>query len=252
MNFNPICVYDYETASRDPDSCQIIQVSGTMIHSRKLEIVDSFTMSICPDWDAEGCDDDTIEWHSKQQGVTKKAFVDKLKESPTIDIAWPTFVSWVDRYNFGKPGKSAYKAPISSGYNIDGFDNVITNRYCQKYGPTEKDRNIEGKKNARLFNGIHSFDVMKHMWFWFENIPVGPKEDLQNLQLTTLARYMGVPESILDSTHDAKTDVFITAQIVLRLFNMERYMTGFKPDGDEPRRRLHMQNCFVDKFPAMS
>jgi|14_taG_2_1085336.scaffolds.fasta_scaffold26052_2 inhibitor of KinA sporulation pathway (predicted exonuclease) len=248
MNFNPICVYDYETAGRDPDNCQIIEIAATMVHSRKLEIVDKFRMKIRPDWDAEGCEEDTIKWHAEEvRKITVDKFKAELNESPSIDVVWPTFVSWVDKYNYGKPGKSGFKAPVSCGYNIEGFDNPITSRYCHKYGPTEKDRFIEGKMKPRLFNQVHSFDVMKHMWFWNENIETGKKKELQNLQLGTLAAYMGVPESLLSQTHAADIDVHITAQMAIKLFKMERFMTAKKPGSD--KRRLEMKNCFVDNFP---
>ena len=252
MNFNPICVYDYETAARNRFNCQVIQIAAVMIHSRKLEIVDKFVMTVRPDWDAEGCDPQTIEWHAQQRGITTKQMTDKLNDAPDITVAWPTFVSWVDQYNFGKPAPSSYKAPISAGYNIAGFDNVITDRYCEKYGPTQKDKYVEGLMNPRLFNGVYHFDLMQHLWFWFENVPVGSNEELNNLQLPTIAQYMGIPEEVYSGAHDAYIDVYMTAQIILKLFKMERYMTAFKTnqgDDEEPRRRLQMKNCFLDSFP---
>jgi DNA polymerase III epsilon subunit-like protein len=249
MNFNPICVYDYETASRNKANTQIIEIAAMIIHSRKLEIVDKFIMTVQPEWDQEGCDEETIKWHSEQRGITYEAMVEILKAAPKAEIAWKAFTAWVDKYNYGKPGKTSYKAPIACGYNIDGFDSTITDRYCVKYGPMAKDKFL-GVELPRLFNQVYTFDIMKHMWFWFENIEVGKKEELQNMQLGTLAKYMGVPDEVLNKTHAADTDVLICAHMALKLLNMERHMTGFKPSVVPATRRLQMKGCFVDKFPT--
>ena len=38
MNYNDICVFDFETGSRNPHTTQPVQVAAVMIHGRKLPI----------------------------------------------------------------------------------------------------------------------------------------------------------------------------------------------------------------------
>ena len=38
MNYNDICVFDFETGSRNPPPTQPVQVAAVMIHGRKLTI----------------------------------------------------------------------------------------------------------------------------------------------------------------------------------------------------------------------
>jgi DNA polymerase III epsilon subunit-like protein len=242
MNFNPICVYDYETGSTDASTCQIVQIAGVMVHSRRLKQVDEFSTWVCPDWDAPGIDDDTVQWHAENQGTTVEKFKEMLNTYPKIESVWPKFTDWVDKYNFGKTRCTAYKAPISAGYNIIKFDNIISDRMCHKYGPVENNKRTK-KPEQRLFNQVHKFDLMDHMWFWWENIPVGGKNgEIENLTVTTLMKYMGFPKEEIANTHNALTDVKACVKIMTRLFQMGRYMREFNEDIG--KRRLEFKNAF--------
>lgn len=241
MNFNPICVYDYETGSPDASNCQIIQIGAMMIHSRRLEIMDSFSSWICPDFEAEGCTEDTLKWHANNAGKSYDEFVDFLKEQPSIEVVWKKFTNWVDSFNGGKPKPSAYKAPIPAGYNIINFDNPISDRYCLEYGPTDKDKRLK-KKTPRLFNGVYKFDLIDHIWYWFENIDVGPQGEIANLKLETVMEHMGFPKEDLENTHDALTDVKAAAKIIIRLLNTSRWMREYNEE--KGKRRLEFANAF--------
>jgi DNA polymerase III epsilon subunit-like protein len=242
MNFNPICVYDYETSGKNAQTCQVIQIAAVMVHSRKLKQVDEFSTWIRPDWDSPGVEEDTIQWHAENQRMTVEKFKEMLNGFPTIDTVWPKFTDWVDKYNFGKTRATAYKAPIAAGYNIVNFDNVITDRLCEKFGPVEMDKRLKVPL-PRLFNQVHKFDLMDHMWFWWENIPVGGKNGvIENLTVTTLMKYMGFPPEEIANTHNALTDVRACVKIMTRLFTMGRYMREF--NDELGRRRLNFKNAF--------
>ena len=79
--------------------------------------------------------------------------------------------------------------------------------------------------------------VRKHTgWTW-----EGPRESTSHY---ACARYMGFPESLLEKTHDAMIDVDITTKIIVKLINMQRWMTSVKPGSDPPVRRLEMKGAF--------
>ena len=241
MNYNSICCYDYETGSPDSSTCSIIQIAAEMIHGRNLNVVDKFSAYVRPDWeDKQSTTDETIDWHCRNKGVSKKKFVDMLNECPPINIVWKNFSSWVDKYNWGKTNKSGFHAPVSAGYNILGFDNPITDRHCKLFGPTEKDRR-NGEERPRIFNQIYSFDLMQHVWYWFEN-----NSELKNQKLTTVLEYMGVPEEVTANAHDAEFDVEWTSKVIIKLMKTSRWMTGWNEE--KQKRRLEFANAFAQEF----
>lgn len=240
MNYNSICCYDYETGSADPETCAIVQIGAEMIHGRKLEVMSNFSSYVRPDWDSPGITDDTMEFHAKNKGTSVEAFKKILNDAPPIEVVWPEFTAWVDKFNYAKGHKNGFCSPISSGYNILGFDNIITNRHCDLLGPQEKDKR-SGNMVPRLFNRVHAFDLMHHMWFWFENM-----KEPKNLRLTTLLEHMGVPEDVVSLAHDASFDVEWCTKITIKLFGMQRWMTAWNEKTE--KRRLEFEDCFAGEF----
>ena len=241
MNYNSICCYDFETGSPNPATCSIIQIAAEMIHGRNLYVSDKFSAYVRPDWnDKESTTDETIDWHCSNKGVSKQKFVSMLNECPPIGVVWKQFSAWVDKYNWGKTNKSGFHAPVAAGYNILGFDNPITDRHCRLYGPTEKDRRSD-KERPRIFNQIYNFDLMQHVWYWFEN-----NKELKNQKLTTVLEYMGVPEEVTAKAHDAEFDVEWTSKVIIKLMKTERWMTGWNEH--KQKRRLEFANCFAEEF----
>lgn len=237
MNYNSICCYDLETGSPDAASCDIIQIAAEMIHGRNLKVISRFNSFIRPKWDSPGIDDETINWHSEQRRIPKEQFVAMLNAAPTIEVVWPKFTAWVDKYNWAKGNKNVFCAPISGGYNVTGFDNIIMRRYCLALGPTEKDKKL-GIDQQRLFSDVYSLDILQHMWFWFEN-----NSELKNLKLRTLLEFMGVTETELEKAHDAVFDVSWCSQILIRLLQTGRWMTSW--NDDIQKRRLEFKGCFT-------
>ena len=165
---------------------------------------------------------------------------DKLENSPPISIVWEQWVNWVNRHNKSQ-NNSVFNAPIPAGYNINGFDMPILERYCLKYGPKEKDRNNEGVYKQKLVNGVNNFDLFQHAWFWTENI--ADEEVKDRLRLAeNLKRWLGFPEESIENAHDALQDVKDTAEIIISLFKLQRYLTTTDETTGKPK--IQMKGLF--------
>jgi DNA polymerase III epsilon subunit-like protein len=207
------------------------------LHSRKLRVIDSFDSYVRPDWnDTTACTEETMKFHADHKKVTVDEFKKTLDAAPPIETVWPTFTNWVDQHNWSENNKTGYRAPIAAGHNIVGFDNIITKRHCLKYGPTEKDKRT-GRQKQRLFNDVFHYDLQQHTWFWFENT-----KEVRSVSLTNLLEYMGVPKDVIEGAHDARFDVEWTRKILVKIFNMERYMTSWNEE--KKKRRLEFKDCF--------
>ena len=147
-------------------------------------------------------------------------------------MARPENLDRVNKHNKSKGNIGTYMAPIPAGYNILGYDMIIVDRYCKKYGPYNDNRGQQ-----KLFNPIHKFDLMHHMWFWTENNP-----NLKSLKLTSVCEWLGFAKADIENAHDALQDVMNTARIIIRLMQMQRNLTG--SDGKEAR--LKMEGSFSD------
>jgi len=224
MDYRHLVCFDFETTGSNPRSCEICQIGAVVINRNSLKIMDSF-VSDCKVEDMDAVEDGAL----KVNHFTRE----RIAAAPDIKVVWPTFAAFVDKYNT-KKDKSSFGLPIACGYNIDGFDMPITQRYCDKYGPWDKKRNEQ-----RMFNPIFSFDVQKQMWFWMHNNP-----DLNSLKLTGLLEYMGIPKEEIENAHDALWDATKTAEVAIRLLNVARYLTA--RNSETGQRRLEMKGSFAD------
>lgn len=222
MNRNTLLVFDLETTAADPNKAQITQIAACAINSKTLEIKDSFA-SYCKPENMDDIEDGAL--------AATRMTREQIATFPETKLVWPQFVDFVNKYNYRN---TVYTAPIPCGYNILGYDMVIINRYCEKFG-TEWD---EKRQSQKLFSQVYSFDVLHHLWFWFESVP-----DLEKLKLTEVFKYMGAEDAVIEA-HDAVVDVRNTAELVIRLFKMQRYMTAMREDGT---RRLEMKDCMRKK-----
>ena len=244
MNYRHLCVFDFETGSPDPDTCQIVQIAGCIIHDRRMKIVDKFTSWVRPDWDdTVGVTQDTMEWHAEQRDTSVSEFKKILNDAPPAEVVWPQFTTWIDKYNKSKVNLTAYNAPVPAGYNILGFDMPILERYCALYGPTEKNRR-SGKESQRLLSSVYSYDLMHHMWFWTENI-ADPEVKTRLKLADNIKVWMGFSEESIKAAHDAWQDVYDTAKIIIKIFAAQRHLT--EVDDDTGRRRLEMKGSFNER-----
>ena len=221
--YNQICVFDYETGGANPNECEITQIGACIINRWDLKIIDTFESMARPE------NLDRVEQGALEvTGFT----LEQLEQAPDIKIVWGQFVDWVNKHNKSKGNIGTYMAPIPAGYNILGYDMIIVDRYCKKYGPYNDNRGQQ-----KLFNPIHKFDLMHHMWFWTENNP-----NLKSLKLTSVCEWLGFAKADIENAHDALQDVMNTARIIIRLMQMQRNLTG--SDGKEAR--LKMEGSFSD------
>ena len=133
MNYNDICVFDFETGSRNPNTTQPIQIAAVMIHGRKLTVQPNgyFESLIKPlkDEDAIAAGVDTLE--DEALAINKKT-KSELSKAPHPKTVWHRFNKYIEKFNFKK---SSWTAPIAAGHNIENFDMIIAERLCKEYGP---------------------------------------------------------------------------------------------------------------------
>ena len=232
MNRNNILCYDLETGALDPNEAQIIQICGKIIDPYTLQIKDTFSSWMKPDFDKPGIGEKTIIWHAEQKGITKDEMLSLINQAPDTSIVWGQWVDWVQKYNKSK-NNSPYDAPIPAGYNIINYDNIIIKRYCKEYGPWDKKRG-----DQKLFNQVWKLDMMDHMFFWFESV-----NELPKINLTDLMSYMGYDQTKIDNAHDAEVDVDMTCQLIIKFLNLQRYLT--EVNSETGKSRLKMKGCLA-------
>lgn len=206
MNYSDIIVYDFETSSANPQRTQPVQLAAVVIHGRKLEIKpgSEFQSLIKPIFDPVECEklgldplqEGAVKVHGKTQEILEKA--------PSIESVWPNFVEYTKKHNF--KGNS-WGLPIICGWNIRGFDNIITQRICGQapynLGPLDKN----GKQG--IFNPIYCLDMMDISWALFED-----NKEINSLSMDRLLReYMGMSQA---GAHDAMKDVTDVAKYTIR------------------------------------
>jgi DNA polymerase III epsilon subunit-like protein len=224
---NNICVYDLETSSADPKTTQILQLGGIILDRNNLSIVDRFESLFKP------TDFSTLEEEALKVNRLK---VEDLEKAPETPIVWQQFVAWVGKYNIHK-NKSTFGACIQAGYNINNFDAVIINRYCEMYGPFDKKR-----KQQKIFNQVQKYDVMDILQFFTES-----NQEVTSLSLGNILEYMGVSEEERHKAHNAMIDVLFTAAILIKLLKAGRYLTAKNEDG---KRRLTMKDALKGWKPT--
>lgn len=197
MNTKPIIVVDFETTSSNPHSTEICQIAAVAIHARRLTIGESFNSYV------QVLDKSKIEAKALE---VNNITIEQIDAAPHPKQVWQDFSAFINRYNFKK---NSFFAPIIAGYNITGFDLPILQRYCESYGPVDKDG-----KQALFSNFVH-IDLMHMLWQWTENTA-----DIPNLKLTTIREWMGLS---CDGAHNALNDVTDTARILVKMLKMYRY-----------------------------
>lgn len=210
MNYNTLIVYDFETTGANPHNCQITQIAAVALHSRKLTVEPNgvFNSELKPIMDDElaiAAGFGPIE--EKALEVTRKTR-EGLAAAPETRIVWDSFVSWVNRFNYRK---SSYTAPIPCGYNINGFDSHILQRYAEKYGPLS----ANGRQN--VFNNVWKLDLMDMVFGWTES-----DMDMKSRKLVDIMDWLGFPKEAKANAHDALCDVKNTANILIKLLSFQR------------------------------
>lgn len=205
-------MYDFETGSRNPYTTQPIQIAAVAIEPRNLEIIpgSEFESLIKPIFDkneqeAAGLGD--IEQEALDVNGKK---VEDLQNAPSLKTVWGNFVKYCENYNIS--GKK-WDAPILSGFNNHGFDDIILNRIAREYGPFDKDY-----QKCSLFHPVYNIDLLQLIFPWFEsNYDIGFSLSMDNLR-----KFLGMS---LDGAHDALVDVKDQANILIRFMKLKRTMS---------------------------
>jgi len=214
-----ICVFDFETDGSDPITCSPVQLAAVMIDPIKLEIIEDseFNVNCKPELLEKDINyeyqTDIIDFHARVKGCSKEAIYNEWRQYPSQEIAWNSFISYLDKYHCGnRKKKSMFSAPIAAGYNINRFDMKIINRLCTKY------KNIDTKENtANIFYPRDVVDIMNLIFYWFESL------ELKSYSLDTIRDYLGISK---DGAHDALKDVKDCAKILIRFLRLHRNLSN--------------------------
>jgi DNA polymerase III epsilon subunit-like protein len=214
INYNKICVFDFETDGCDPTVCSPVQIAAVMIDPIHLEIIDgsefniNFKPEVLENNDSYKYETDILDFHSKVKGCSQDEILKSWYQYPKQDHAWKLFVNYLDKYHTRSSKKSQFSAPIAAGYNIYRFDLPIVDRLSKKYG------NVNKENRTDIFFPRDVVDAMNLVFYWFEH-----NNDLKSYTLDTLRDYFGIDK---DGAHDAIKDVKDTAEIIIRFMKLHR------------------------------
>jgi DNA polymerase III epsilon subunit-like protein len=217
INYNKICVFDFETDGADPRFCSPVQLAAIIIDPIKLEVIpdSEFNIKMKPEVMEQDPEytytTDILDFHAKVKGCSKDDVYKEWQEYPKQEQSWKMFVSYLEQYHSRTSKKSQFSAPIAAGYNINRFDLPIVHRLSEKFGNTNK----EGR--SELFYPRDVADVINVIYYWFEN-----NNDLKNYSLDSLRDYFGISKV---GAHDALKDVRDTAEILVRFFKLHRTLS---------------------------
>jgi hypothetical protein len=131
---------------------------------------------------------------------------EELSHAPDKLVVWKNFCDFVDKYNFKK---NNWGAPISVGYNSDGFDYYIATRLCREVGRFDEEY---GKQT--LFNPIFKKDLMQIIHDYTEN-----SRELKSYSFDSIREWLGLSK---EGAHDAKVDVLQGARVFVRFMQLTR------------------------------
>lgn len=214
INYNKICVFDFETDGSDPTFCSPVQIAAVMIDPINLEIIDgsefniNFKPEVLENTENYKYETDILDFHSKVRGCSQEEILNAWYKYPKQEHSWNMFVNYLDKYHSRSSKKSQFSAPIAAGYNINRFDLHIIDRLSRKYG------NLNKEKKTDLFYPRDVVDAMNLMFYWFEH-----NNDLKSYTLDTVRDYFGISKT---GAHDAMKDVQDTAAIIIRFMKLHR------------------------------
>jgi DNA polymerase III epsilon subunit-like protein len=145
--------------------------------------------------------------------ITRKTR-EQLEKAPTIDVVWPDFVAFTERYKSGRR-TSNWDNVVPAGFNITNYDSVIVNRLCKQYGPYD-----DKYCSQKIFHPIHSIDIMHDIWRWTDNEKIN---STNSKSLDAVREWLGMPK---DGAHDGLNDVLDCAELLKRF--MEKYRFFYK------------------------
>jgi DNA polymerase III epsilon subunit-like protein len=214
INYNKICVFDFETDGSNPKECSPVQIAALIIDPIKLEIVPNSEFNIFFKPETLAANEnyeyttDILDFHAKVKGCSKDDVLSQWKNYPSQEQSWKMFINYLDMHHSRSSKKSQFSAPIAAGYNINRFDLNIIERLSIKYG------NLNKENRTDIFYPRDVIDVMNLIFYWFEH-----NNDLKSYTLDSLRDYFGISK---DGAHDALKDVQDCAEILIRFMKLHR------------------------------
>jgi exonuclease I len=218
INYNKICVFDFETDGSDPTSCSPVQIAAIIVDPLTLDVIpdSEFNIHFKPETLEKDPNyvytTDILDFHAKVRGSSKEYILKEWQSYPSQEQSWKMFTDYLSKYHSRSSKKSQFSAPISAGYNINRFDLKIIDRLSKKYN------NVNKENNSDIFYPRDVIDVMNLIFYWFEN-----NSDLKNYTLDSLREYFGIDKT---GAHDALKDVKDTASIMIRFLKLHRNLSS--------------------------
>ncbi len=214
MNFNKIVVFDFESDSTNPHTCNPVQLSAIIINPRTLDIIpnsefNSFMRPINIDnEDYVDKNKSTIDWHAKVRNCKSDDIINLWKNAPLQKDVFEDFKEYLLRYHTRTTRKNKFSAPIAAGHNIIKFDIPIMERLSKTYNAIDK----EG--TSILFNPRDRIDTMFLLFIYFENF-----DEPKSYSMDVLRDYLGMDK---EGGHDALKDVQDTSELIIRFMRLTR------------------------------
>ncbi len=206
-------VYDWETTSKNRNSCQPTQLAAVMIDPRKLEIVkgSKFNSLIRPEFDEEKCKELGVDPPTDEVLKLTHKTREELQKAPDLKHVWGGFVEYSKKYS---RTSKIWDAPVRAGFNILGYDNPIMDRVAKMYGPYDEEYECQ-----KAFHPIHNIDLMNFIWVLTENIKVNATN---SISMDNMRPWFGMAK---DGSHDALNDVIDCAELIIRIIKLNRKLT---------------------------
>lgn len=224
MDRRNICVFDFETGGKNPHVCEVIQIGALILNRNNFKTMSTFESLMKPK-DFDTLEDEALE----KNGITKE----ELENAPEAKVVFPSFCEWIKKFNIARD-KSFYGAPIPCGYNINGFDLILFDRYCKEYKYWD-----EKQDRQNVMFPLNRLDVFDHMWLFLRT-----NSEIKRTRLTSLLEYAGVEkEEITKGAHNALWDVKMTAEFAVKLLKLAKHLTDVDPNTG--KSLLNIKNCLV-------
>jgi DNA polymerase III epsilon subunit-like protein len=218
INYNKICVFDFETDGSDPTKCSPVQMAALMIDPISLSIIPDSEFNIYFKPEVLETDDnykyttDILDFHAKVKGCSADSILSTWYTYPKQQHSWNMFKEYLQKYHTRSAKKSQFTAPIAAGYNIYKFDLNIVDRLSKKYN------NVNKENRSDLFYPRDVVDIMNLVFYWFEH-----NNELKNYTLDSLRDYFGITK---EGAHDALKDVRDSAEILIRFLKLHRSLAN--------------------------
>ncbi len=206
---NHIICFDLETGGSDPFTCEPVEIAAVVYDVNTLEEKENgrFHSFMKPtDWSI--IQDKALEVNK----LTKK----EIETFPEQKVVFEEFCKFCRQF---QRSDKFYHRLIPAGQNIKGFDMIIMDRLCKKYGY------VEESGQQKLFSSFHYFDLLDCVRWFFHN-----NDNLSGYNLDSICEYFGYKRT---SSHEALADVedcwaILKRFIVLFRALAPKYMDKFK------------------------